>query len=124
MIPLWLTALAAGAAGILSGMGIGSAGLFVLYLTLVLRMDQVTAQGLNLVFFLASAGGSVLLSHKRSDIPARVVVLLVISALPGAALGTYLTGVLNRALIRRLFGCMLTVTGGMALVGAGRKSEA
>ncbi len=115
MIPIWITALAAGVAGVLSGLGIGSAGLFVLYLTLVLHMEQVAAQGLNLLFFLASAGVSLLLHVGRRHIPWSVVGLLVISALPGAVLGTYLASVLDSLLIRRMFGAMLVISGSMAL---------
>ena len=40
------------AVALLSGMGVGSAGLLVTYLALVLGMPQLQAQGLNLLFFL------------------------------------------------------------------------
>lgn len=115
-MPAWITSLAAGVAGVLSGLGIGSAGLFVLYLTLVLRMEQVAAQGLNLLFFLASAGVSLVLHAKKRHIPWAAVGFLVACALPGAALGTYLASVLDSLLIRRLFGVMLTISGSMAFL--------
>ncbi len=114
-MPLWITALSAGVAGVLSGLGIGSAGLFVLYLTLVLDMGQVQAQGLNLLFFIMSAGASLFFHIGKRHIPWRVVGFLVICALPGAVLGTYLVSVWDTLLIRRLFGVMLTVSGSMAL---------
>ena len=40
---------------LLSGMGIGSGGLFVIYLTFMTNADQLSAQGANLLFFLFSS---------------------------------------------------------------------
>ena len=44
----------------LAGMGIGSGGLLVLYLTLIRGTPQLSAQGFNLLFFLFSSGASVM----------------------------------------------------------------
>ncbi len=109
--PLLITALAAALAAVLSGLGIGSAGLFVLYLTLVAGFAQPEAQGLNLVFFLLSAGSALLVHIRERRIPYRLVVFLAACAIPGALLGSYLVRVLDATLIRRLFGGMLVVTG-------------
>ena len=37
---------------VLSGLGVGSGGLLVIYLTLVEKVPQLTAQGTNLIFFI------------------------------------------------------------------------
>ena len=44
--------IAAFLSAILSGLGVGSAGIFVLYLTLIAGFPQPEAQALNLLFFL------------------------------------------------------------------------
>lgn len=105
------TLLAAFAAAILSGLGVGSAGVFVLYLTLVAGFPQPEAQALNLLFFLLSAGAALLYHVRERKIPLRVVLFLVACALPGALGGCILVRVMDAALIRRLFGGMLVVTG-------------
>ncbi len=108
---LLVTIFAALIAAILSGLGVGSAGLYVLYLTMIAGYGQAEAQGLNLIFF-ALSGGAALLVHLRDRrIPWRVVGILALCALPGAAVGTGLIRVLDPALLRRLFGGMLIVTG-------------
>ena len=43
----WITAFAAFLIAILSGMGMGSAGLLVVYLTMVEQVPQLTAQGIQ-----------------------------------------------------------------------------
>ena len=47
-----LNIIAAFIIAILSGMGIGSGGLFTIWLTAVAGTTQLAAQGLNLLFFL------------------------------------------------------------------------
>ena len=112
MVPsLPVTLIAAFAAAILSGMGIGSAGLFVLYLTLVAGYTQPEAQAINLLFFLVSAGAALLLHLRQRRIPRRMVFSLIACAIPGALAGSFLVRVLDASIIRRLFGGMLVITG-------------
>ena len=113
---LILTLTAAFLSAVLSGLGVGSAGLFVLYLTLVAGYAQPEAQSLNLLFFLLSAGAALLLHVRDRKIPLRVVLFLIACALPGALAGSYLVRILDTSLIRRLFGGMLVVTGLPALL--------
>ena len=42
--------------GILGAMGFGGGGILILYLTLYKDMPQVVSQGINLLFFIPSAG--------------------------------------------------------------------
>ena len=109
--------IAAFLSAILSGLGVGSAGIFVLYLTLIAGFPQPEAQALNLLFFLLSAGAALLLHIRERRIPLRVVLFLAACAVPGALVGSYLVRVLDPALIRKLFGGMLVVTGLPVLLG-------
>ena len=118
---LILTLLAAFLAAILSGLGVGSAGVFVLYLTLVAGYAQPEAQALNLLFFLLSAGAALLLHVRERRIPPRVVLFLAACAIPGAVVGSYLVRVLDAGLLRRLFGGMLVVTGLPQLLRRGKR---
>lgn len=122
--------------GVLSGMGIGSAGLFLLFLTLPGGLERADAQGVNLLFFLCSAGaalgyhavrgrraargdgGTVVNPHRY--IPRALVVLLTLAAVPGVMIGTYLLRTLNPDIIRRLFGGVLVLSGVVGLLGGRR----
>ena len=116
-----MTLLAAFAAAILSGMGVGSAGLFILYLTLIAGYPQQEAQAVNLLFFLLSAGAALLLHIRARRIPWRVTLFLLACAIPGALAGCVLVRVLDASIIRKLFGGMLVVTGLPGLLA--RKSK-
>ena len=120
----WIvTACAAFLAAVLSGLGVGSAGIFVLYLTAWAGLGQAEAQGVNLLFYLISGGASMLLHARRRNIPWRLVAFLVVSAIPGTLLGTYLVRIMDAELLRRLFGGMLIVTGLPALLQGSKKRK-
>lgn len=121
---LLVTVIAAFLAAILSGLGVGSAGLFVLYLTLMAGYSQPEAQALNLLFFLLSAGAALLLHIRARRIPWRVVLFLIACAVPGALAGSYLVRILDASVIRKLFGGMLIVTGLPALFAKGERKTA
>ena len=62
---VWLLPLAVGfATGILSAWGVGGGTLLLLCMTLLLGVDQRTAQTINLLYFLPTAGMG-LLSHRE-----------------------------------------------------------
>ena len=60
-----LPALAGFGAGILSAWGVGGGTLLLLLMTLFLGVDQTQAQGINLLYFLPTAGMS-LLEHRKN----------------------------------------------------------
>ena len=103
------------AIAVLSGLGIGSGGLLVIYLTLYAGMPQLRAQGINLVFFLFSAGASMLAHLSRRKLIAPLCILLITSGLPGALIGASLASLLPAALLRKLFGAFLITAGVITL---------
>ena len=60
-----LPALAGCGTGILSACGVGGGTLLLLLMTLFLGVDQTQAQGINLLYFLPTAGMS-LLEHRKN----------------------------------------------------------
>jgi len=118
-----LTVLVFALFALLSGMGVGSAGLPVLYLTWVLRYPQFEAQGLNLLCFIAAAGASLTVHLRRTPPLYAVALLLLAAGLPGAWFGTRLTAVLPAVWLRRLFGAFLVLTGLVGLLAPKRTDK-
>ncbi len=110
-LDMFVTALLA----ILSGMGIGSGGLMVLYLTFFRDAPQLHAQGVNLLFFLFASAASMLIHLSRRRIRLFAVALMILSGLPCAALGARLALSLPHALMARLFGIFLILAGSIGL---------
>ena len=108
----WLLPLACGlGAGILSAWGVGGGTLLLLVMTLVLGVDQQTAQGINLLFFLPTAA-SALVCHARSGCLDRPVLR---SAMPwaaaAAAAGAWMATAVDPEMLRRPFGVYLLLSG-------------
>ena len=99
------------AIAILSGLGIGSGGLLVIYLTLVEGADQLIAQGVNLLFFLFSSGAALVLHLKKRRLFWGVILIMSLAGLVGSAAGSLLALSLPSHVLRRLFGGMLTLSG-------------
>ena len=101
----------------LSGLGVGSAGILVLYLVQVEGLAQLTAQGLNLIFFLCSSGVSLLLCLRKAPPLWRYQGLLLLLGVPGALLGAELAHFLPEGVLRCAFGIFLMGCGVLGLFG-------
>lgn len=111
-------------ASILSAWGVGGGTLLLLVMTLFLDVDQRTAQGINLLFFLPTAA-SALVCHARGgylDKPTlkSAVPLAVAAALAGAWIATNL----DVAVLRKPFGVYLLLSGVSLLWPQRRKEQA
>lgn len=118
---MWWIAVISFLVAILSGLGVGSAGLLTVYLTLVLELPQLTAQGLNLLFFLFSSGAALLVHIARTPLLLSVILLLLAGGFIGAFFGTRLAIFLPEALLQKLFGILLILSGSIGLLKGKRK---
>ena len=107
----------------LAGMGIGGGGLLVLYLVFVKEMGQLEAQGLNLIFFICAAVASLLYHRKKRKINYRLAAIISVFGVIGAVLGSLTASMLEPDVIRQIFGWLLTVSGGMVLLGGKKKNK-
>ncbi len=111
----WLPVLFGFATGILSAWGVGGGTLLLLCMTLFLDVEQSVAQGINLLFFLPTAGVGLIFHAKKKYIDKTVWKK---AALPGilAALGVSLAAMyLDTAVLRKPFGLFLLWAGGSLL---------
>lgn len=102
--------------GALSGMGIGGGGLLVIYLTMAKGTDQISAQGLNLYFFIFASCAALFVHCKKRKLNYPLALSLALFGMPCALLGSYLAGVLHPVLVKKAFGIMLIIAGGASLL--------
>ena len=100
---------------LLSGMGVGGGGLFVVFLALFTDIPQITAQGMNLLFFLFSSGSAVCLHLSRRRIFGGAVITMALFGIVGAVAGSLISPYIPSSLLRKLFGVMLAVSGVLSL---------
>lgn len=102
---------------VLSGLGVGSGGLFVIWLSLM-GVSATQARGMNLLFFVFSASAALLfhLKNKR-NIDLGLVLYLAAFALLGTVAGGYMGRLIEGDLLRRIFGGLLVLSGCYTLFG-------
>lgn len=100
---------------VLSGLGVGSGGLLVIYLTLVKSTPQLTAQGANLIFFILASFASLAFNLTKRKIPFLAVTIMSVIGIIGAFAGTYIASLLSPEILRKIFGFMLVASGLYAL---------
>lgn len=115
--------LASFLAAALSGLGVGSGGLLVIYLTLVAGLDQHAAQGINLLFFLFSGGAALAVHSGSRKLYPTAILILAAFGIVGSFLGTALARALSPNILRRIFGGMLVLSGMLTLQRVKKKKE-
>ena len=115
MIALIFTIIASFLIAALSGLGVGGGGLFVVFLALFTEIPQITAQGINLLFFLFSAGSSVCIHLSHRQIFGTAVLVMAAAGIAGAVCGALLSSVVPQTLLRKAFGVMLVISGLISL---------
>lgn len=118
----FLPALLAGAiTGVLSGFGVGGGTLLLIYLTAFAGADQITAQGINLLYFLPAAATALPSHIKNGYVVKRAALPAIFTGLAATALGAWAATALDVTILRKCFGVFLLFIGITELV---RKNQA
>lgn len=108
----YLIAAAAGlVCGIFSGLGIGGGTLLMVWMTAIMRIEQKTAQGINLLYFIPTAICALVFHIKNKLICWRVILPAVLAGCITAALSAWIAGMIDTGLLRKLFGGFLLLVG-------------
>lgn len=112
MLESWPIVLLIGTVlGFLAGIGVGGGSLLVLWLTLVLGMEHPQARLINLLFFLPSAVVASFFRWRQGTLQIRKILPAIICGCIAAGICSYLSRSIDIALLRKLFGCLLLITG-------------
>ena len=108
MIIRFIAALLSGIAGAL---GIGGGGILIIYLAAICNMNQLQAQGINLLFFLP-CGIIALIMHTFSHrIKWKSVIWFVLGGIPGVLLGVWCAGFIGIRWLGKIFALLLLFLG-------------
>ena len=97
--------------GFLSGLGIGGGSLLIIWLSVILGMDHTSARSINLLFFLPSALIACIFRWKQGAIRWKKILPAMVSGCIAAALFSWLGGMFQIELLKKLFGGLLILTG-------------
>lgn len=97
--------------GFLSGLGVGGGSLLILWLTLVLGMEQADARILNLLFFLPSAATATFFRRKQGVFRFSDVLPAMIAGCIAAGALSFVGQKMDLSVLKKLFGGLLLFTG-------------
>lgn len=95
----------------LSGFGIGGGTLLLIVMTNFLGVEQVTAQGINLLYFLPNAASSLPMHVKNGFVDKEVLKYAIPAGLVTSGIAAWIATGLELGLLRRVFGVFLLVIG-------------
>lgn len=98
-------------AGIVTGLGIGGGTLLILYLTLFGGVSQLSAQGINLLYFLPTAGSALVAHIKNKLVVWRAVIFAGITGVLATIAAAIFAARVDMGILRRIFGGFLLFVG-------------
>ncbi len=114
----FMTAIIAGfLSGIISGMGIGGGMLLIPALVFFLLMPQRAAQAINLWYFIPTAIIALIVHIKNKNIETDKCLCIILSGIPCALLGGYVSFLIDAELLGKLFGGFLAFFGAKEIYG-------
>jgi len=97
--------------GIIGAMGLGGGAVLIIYLSLFTDTKQLTAQGINLIFFIPCAVVAVIIYGIKKLIRWKTVLCVTAFGLIGAFLGIFLADILGHSITGKIFGGLLVILG-------------
>ena len=97
--------------GFFAGLGIGGGSLLILWLTLCVGTEPVTARAINLMFFLTAAGSVSIFRLKNGNLQLKSILPAVVSGCIAAAIGSWFGTWIDHSVLKKIFGGLLLITG-------------
>jgi len=97
--------------GVISGMGIGGGTILIPALSIFLHIEQHSAQGVNLLYFIPTAAVSLWVHIKNKNVNIKLALGIIPFGIFGAIGGSLLAFFLKGTLLKKLFGIFLFVMG-------------
>ena len=109
--------------GTLAGLGVGGGSLLILWLTAVNDTDPFIARCINLMFFIVVAGFVSFYRLKKGAINIKKILPGILAGCIAAAIFSWIGSKCDPALMKKLFGILLIITGLRELFYRPRKAE-
>lgn len=97
--------------GVIASMGMGGGAVLLIYLSLFGALSQLTAQGINLIFFIPIGIFSIIIYAKNKEINFKKTLPIAIFGILGALAGMHLTTLIKPELLTKIFAAFLIFMG-------------
>ena len=97
--------------GLIGSMGFGGGGILIIYLVIFTNTQQITAQGINLVFFIPCATLATIIYFIKKQINFKPILPVISGGISGALIAGLLLKNLYSDILSKIFACFLIITG-------------
>jgi uncharacterized membrane protein YfcA len=97
--------------GVLASLGVGGGMVLIIFLTVVAGVDQLTAQGINLIYFIPIALLSVIIHTKNKMIEWRKIIPAILTGLVGAVVGALVAKAIDKDILHTIFAIFVLLIG-------------
>lgn len=106
-----ITAIVGFFSGVTASLGLGGGFVLLLYLTAIQEMDQLQAQGINLLFFLPIAALSLIVHIKNKLIDKEPLLPCILCGVIGVFAGTTIAFWIPTSLLSKIFAVFILIIG-------------
>lgn len=118
-----ITAIVGFLSGVIGAMGLGGGGVLLIYLTAFASVEQLTAQGINLLFFLPVGLCALIIYTIKRQICWKIVLWMWLGGVFGVALGFFAARFMGGDSLSKLFACFLIIFGISRLFAKSEKEK-
>ena len=97
--------------GILAAMGLGGGMILILYMTIISDMPQITAQGINLLFFIPIAALALIIHTKNHLVKWKKIIPAIICGVVSAISGAFIAKAMGNSFLTKIFAAFVLITG-------------
>lgn len=98
-------------AGLIGAMGFGGGGVLIIYLVIFASVSQLTAQGINLAFFVPCAIISVIIYTLKKEIKYKEIIPVILGGVTGAIIGSLIIKIISTKYLSVIFAVFLIFMG-------------
>lgn len=97
--------------GLIGSMGFGGGGILIIYLVIFTNTQQITAQGINLVFFIPCATLATIIYFIKKQIDLKTIFPVISGGIIGAIIAGLLLKNIYSDFLSKVFAVFLIITG-------------
>lgn len=97
--------------GVIASMGMGGGAVLLIYLTVFLSMEQLAAQGINLIFFIPIGLMSVIIYSVKKKIKFKKILPIAAAGIVGSFLGLQIISIIDKNALSKIFAVFLIFLG-------------
>ncbi len=101
--------------GLIGSMGFGGGGVLIIYLVIFSNIPQITAQGINLIFFIPCATLATIIYAVKKQIQIKKITPVIIGGISGAILASLFLKNLESNFLTKVFASFLILMGTTSL---------